>query len=352
MRPTGRGVLLALALLASLPAAGAAQSLLDRSPNLAAGWIPGAGVLQFNFLHRFSRSPAPDRKITSFPAFVLAAGLPARLALGLTYATNSAIVAGYPNEWEFFLRGAVLTEARGAPVDLSAQAGYNLATESVDGEVAVARDFGRTRVIGVARGIGETLGSDMDFAAGGGAAVRLTRHVAVAGDAVALLGSLDGEERVAWSAGLHLMIPSSPHTLSLHVSNAAAGTLQGATRAGGDTRFGFEFTIPVTLARYFGGGRAEGPATPLAGDTVRVSIANLRFTPDVIEIAPGTTVVWTNTDPIEHTVTAMDGSFDSGLIRTGASWSHTFTRADSAGYACRPHPVMKGRVAVAVRGER
>jgi plastocyanin len=81
-----------------------------------------------------------------------------------------------------------------------------------------------------------------------------------------------------------------------------------------------------------------------------VTIANLRFTPAAIEIAPGTTVVWTNTDPIEHTVTATDGSFDSGLLRTGASWAHTFARADSVAYGCRPHPVMRGRVEV--RGER
>jgi plastocyanin len=322
-----------------------AQSLLERPPNLSGAWLPAGGVVQFNFLHRFSRSPAPERKVTGFPAFTVATALPARTAIGVVYATNSTLVQGYPNEWEFFVRALPLAESRGGAADAGAQVAYNLASDGFDAELSLTRSLGRARLVAVVRGLSAVDDGDMDFAAGGGATVRLTSHVAIAGDAVALLGTLDGAERVAWSAGLGLAIPGSPHTLSLHASNAAAGSLQGASRAGGATRFGFEFTVPLTLARYFGRRTpvASEPAV-LTGDTVRVLIAGLRFVPDAIAIEPGTTVIWRNDDPIDHTVTAT--GFDSGLIPPGRSWARTFPRTGTFDYACRPHPVMRGRVTV------
>lgn len=346
MRIAGHATLVSIAALVAVPPAHA-QSLLDRPPNISGLWVPARGVVQFNFLHRFSRSPAPERKVTGFPAFTVATGLPARTALGFVYATNSTIVPTYPNEWEFFARALPLAESRGAPADLGVQVAYNLASDGFDAELSLARSLSRARLIAVVRGLTAVDGGDMDVAAGGGAAVRLTSHVAVAADAVALVGTLSGEERVAWSAGLHLAIPGSPHTLSLHASNAAAGSLQGSSRAGDATRFGFEFTVPLTIARYFGRrSPVTSEPTALTGDTVRVSIAALRFAPDAIVIAPGTTVVWRNDDPIDHTVTATGGGFDSGLIRPGETWARTFPRAGTFDYACRPHPVMRGRVTV------
>ena len=336
------------AVLSAAPAP--AQSLLERPPNLSGLWLPAGGVVQFNFLHRFSRSPAPERKVTGFPAFTMAAGLPAHAALGFVYATNSTLVPGYPNEWELFARAGFLAESRGAPVDLGAQAAYNLASDGFDGEVALARTAGRARLLGVVRALSPLDDGGIDVAVGGGATVRIAPHVSLAADAVALLGQIAGADRVAWSGGVHVAIPGSPHTLSLHASNAAAGSLQGASRAGGATRFGFEFTVPITLARYFGRGtRPAGDARVLEGDTVRVSIAALRFAPDPIVIAPGTTVVWRNDDPIVHTVLAVDGAFDSGILEAGATWAHTFARAGAFDYTCRPHPIMRGRVIVRER---
>ena len=45
---------------------------------------------------------------------------------------------------------------------------------------------------------------------------------------------------------------------------------------------------------------------------------------NVLRVKVGTTVKWTNNDGIVHTVTAMDGSFDSGFLGEAESWSHTF----------------------------
>ena len=65
-----------------------------------------------------------------------------------------------------------------------------------------------------------------------------------------------------------------------------------------------------------------------------------------IEITVGTTIEWTNQDPLAHTVTANDGSFDSGLIQPGDKWSYTFTAPGTFDYFCTPHPFMKAVVVV------
>src|SRR5690606_14561122 len=107
--------------------------------------------------------------------------------------------------------------------------------------------------------------------------------VALAGDAMTLLDREDGED-VAWSAGVQLRIPTTPHTLSLHASNANTTTLQGTSRGVGQVMYGFEFTIPLTLSRYFG--RRSQPASsaaPAPAPAVEVDMTNrLLFSPDTV----------------------------------------------------------------------
>jgi nitrite reductase (NO-forming) len=71
------------------------------------------------------------------------------------------------------------------------------------------------------------------------------------------------------------------------------------------------------------------------------------YSVNVLEIAVGDTVTWTNDDTgVVHTVTAADGSFDSGLLGPGQSWSYTFTEPGEFEYFCTPHPWMRARVVV------
>lgn len=91
--------------LIALAAPLSAQSLLFRSPNLAGTWVPDAGVVQFNFLHRFYVSGAPSHSVINFPTFTLAVGLPAHLGIGMRYATHADATTGSgANETEFYLR--------------------------------------------------------------------------------------------------------------------------------------------------------------------------------------------------------------------------------------------------------
>jgi plastocyanin len=342
----------------------AAQSLLERPPNVSADWIAPPGTVQFNFLHRFVRSEAPERKITNFPTFVIGVGLPRHTQVGFLYSTNSTLSPRYPNEWEFYGRWLPVSQEDGAPVDLGGQVGYNLAVQGLDGEISIARALGRVRLLGVTRLLDDPSQSGLvDVALGGGLVLRLHRYVALAGDLVTLThrDSVVGE-KPAWSAGVHVAIPGTPHTLSIQATNTNTATLEGSSRGTTQRRYGFEFTIPFTLARYFGRRQPAPPPPPppatkpsapgdtsaaaRTGATVKASMKSIAFQPSRIEITAGTTVAWTNNDAVQHTVTAIDRSFDSGNIAPGATWQYTFTKPGTYEFFCVVHPFMKGVVIV------
>lgn len=71
------------------------------------------------------------------------------------------------------------------------------------------------------------------------------------------------------------------------------------------------------------------------------------YHPTIIKVNTGTTVTWTNDDSIIHTVTDINGKFDSDLIQPGAGWSYTFYNEGKYTYYCTIHPWMKGLVIVA-----
>ena len=73
---------------------------------------------------------------------------------------------------------------------------------------------------------------------------------------------------------------------------------------------------------------------------------SIAFQPSRIEIPLGTTVAWTNDDAVQHTVTAVDRSFDSGNMAPGATWPHAFTKPGTYQFFCVVHPFMKGTVIV------
>jgi plastocyanin len=71
------------------------------------------------------------------------------------------------------------------------------------------------------------------------------------------------------------------------------------------------------------------------------------YAPDQLAVEVGTTVVWTNTGAVAHTVTADDGtSFDSGSIEPKATFALTPTAAGTFAYHCTFHPWMKGTLTV------
>jgi plastocyanin len=351
-----RHLVAATALLAAVARLSSAQSVTDRTPNLDDGWTVRPGVIQFNFLHRFEVSAPPARKVTSFPNFHVATGLPLGVNLALDYATNSTVFSGIPNEYQLTLRRPVLREGAGSPLDVSVVAGYNFAPQSADGEVTLGRHIGPVRLLGTVRGISS--GYDVQrslWGAGGGVVVRVTSWLSLAGDVFSLANAPDADPGVtAWGAGAQLRVPYSPHSFSIQVTNTQSGSIEGSSRGvKGAHMAGFEFTIPFTLSRYFGrrakpaaaADTTNAPAGASAGLTV-VRIANLSFSTSELRVRASTRVRWVNDDQVQHSVTADDGASDSGLIDPGRSFERVFDRPGNYSYHCTPHPFMHGRVIV------
>lgn len=77
-----------------------------------------------------------------------------------------------------------------------------------------------------------------------------------------------------------------------------------------------------------------------------VHIDNFAFSPDVLTIAPGTTVTWTNRDDIPHTVAEQKLKFRSKALDTDDSYSHIFDTPGETNYFCSLHPHMTGKIVV------
>jgi plastocyanin len=90
----------------------------------------------------------------------------------------------------------------------------------------------------------------------------------------------------------------------------------------------------------------QAPSNPASGGTQEVKIANFTFDPPSLTISVGTTVKWTNEDSAQHTATADDGSFDSGQLSKGQSFTFTFTKEGTFTYICADHANMKATIIV------
>ncbi len=75
--------------------------------------------------------------------------------------------------------------------------------------------------------------------------------------------------------------------------------------------------------------------------------ATWRFEPAEITVPAGTTVTWEWKGTDKHSVTADNGSFDSGIKQgSGQTWQYRFAAKGEFPYSCTPHPYMIGKVTV------
>ena len=86
--------------------------------------------------------------------------------------------------------------------------------------------------------------------------------------------------------------------------------------------------------------------SPVLAQAQAVTIVNFAFQPATLEVPVGTTVTWTNQGSAPHTVTADDGSFDSGTLQPGGTFSMTFDTPGTFIYHCEIHPNMMGTIVV------
>jgi plastocyanin len=81
-----------------------------------------------------------------------------------------------------------------------------------------------------------------------------------------------------------------------------------------------------------------------------VNIGDNFFDPPDAAIEPGSTITWTNNGALPHTVTADDGSFDSGVLNPGDSYTVAFDGQGTVTYYCAIHPEMRGSVTLGGSG--
>ncbi len=95
-----------------------------------------------------------------------------------------------------------------------------------------------------------------------------------------------------------------------------------------------------------GGPAAGSGAAPSATTPNGVDIVDFGFSPATLTVDEGATVTWTNTGLARHTVVASDGSFHSAGVRSGQTFTNTFTSAGTFVYICDIHPGMTGTILV------
>jgi len=104
---------------------------------------------------------------------------------------------------------------------------------------------------------------------------------------------------------------------------------------------------------------ASGPSTAIPNTTnntspptgtpktYNINIMGYTFSPSNLAIKSGDTVIWTNLDPMAHTITSDSGTeLNSSSLSNGQSYSHTFSTVGTFAYHCSVHANMKGTITI------
>jgi plastocyanin len=146
------------------------------------------------------------------------------------------------------------------------------------------------------------------------------------------LYTLGGEYNVTLSSGQHQT--TSKVTVSGNGSIMTSGTMD-TNFAGGSASTGGSTT---------GGSSTGGSSTggQVVSGALAISMSSNSFSPGNITVTSGTRVTWTNTDSMPHTVTADNGSYNSGAMSPGQTYALTFTAKGEYTYYCAIHGAKGG----------
>jgi plastocyanin len=95
------------------------------------------------------------------------------------------------------------------------------------------------------------------------------------------------------------------------------------------------------------GTTAPGPTTTAAsGGSDNIAIQNFKFNPDPLSVKQGSKVtVAIIDDGVPHSVTADDGSFDTGIfMKSNGPKTITVSKSGTIKYHCQVHSFMKGTI--------
>jgi plastocyanin len=102
---------------------------------------------------------------------------------------------------------------------------------------------------------------------------------------------------------------------------------------------------PNTTPKY----AAPAASAPVQSGTVQIAYHNIAIDPDTVKVKVGSTIKWTNQDPVEHNVTSEGGpaKFASKGLSENGTYELKVTKPGVIHYECTIHPAsMNGTIEV------
>lgn len=88
-------------------------------------------------------------------------------------------------------------------------------------------------------------------------------------------------------------------------------------------------------------------------NVVHIEIVNFEYTPGEVVVEPGTLVIWTNRDAVQHNVdlypsegNSLEKAVISPMLTRNSMWAAVFHEEGTYPYLCDPHDFMRGSVIV------
>ena len=91
------------------------------------------------------------------------------------------------------------------------------------------------------------------------------------------------------------------------------------------------------------------PGGPVRTGTVQIAMRNVSLAPDTIRVKAGTTVKWTNYDPLQYNVTSVSGPqrVRSGNFGRGGTFQVVLSKPGVLRYVCTNYPTtMNGTIEI------
>ncbi len=126
-----------------------------------------------------------------------------------------------------------------------------------------------------------------------------------------------------------------------------AGAEEGRQNNQVNVRFAYHFFRHAVIALSFAWPLAV-PRPQVRRPPVRreLIISSEAFKPALASVQAGDTVIWRNTDIVRHTTTSRKPAWDSGKLRSGASFAWVAEKPGVFEYYCATHKGMKGTLTV------
>jgi plastocyanin len=137
----------------------------------------------------------------------------------------------------------------------------------------------------------------------------------------------------------------SSTTSSSSASENAAGSRSTPTAKSGSKTSAAGGLKADTTPKY----AKPSSSAPVQSGVVQIAYRNIAIDPDTVRVKVGTTVKWTNYDPIEHNVTSESGpiKFASKNFGEGKTFEVTMTKPGIVHYECTLQPAsMNGTIEV------